>query len=266
MKRLLLFSALCISVMGYSQVSTASSLHSSRYIFSPSGFNLEKDSIYFNLVGPLLDVQYAPTDNITVGIGTPLFTAIYVTGGYAIPLSDQLNARVGGLLGAPITGAGTFALPYAVLTFGEPDANATIGVGYSYTSQSFTDNSGFDLNGMAINGAAYKDFGGKTGLLVEGWYLPTQETAIIAPAFRIYTKRNRRYWNIGFMAATFTYNDVTGYPILGYDTNWDGIIDTQVQPGGDPWNYNTIYDYDNPFLEKVRDFFRFPIFSYAMFF
>ena len=82
----------------------------------------------------MLDVQYAPTENITMGIGTPLFAAIYFTGGYAIPVSEKVHARVGGLFGAPISGAGSFALPYAVMTFGTPDQNATIGVGYSYTS------------------------------------------------------------------------------------------------------------------------------------
>lgn len=265
MKKLFILFALSATVAGYSQESTASSLHASRYIFSPTGFNLPKDSIYFNWVGPMLDVQYAPTENITVGIGTPFFSAIYLTGGFSIPLADKLNARIGGLFGIPNTGRGSFSLPFAVMTYGTPDQNATLGVGYSYTSPALLENTGFDLNGVAINGGAYKDFGGKTGLLVEGWYLPEQQTALIMPAFRIYTKRDRRYWNIGFMAATYTYDDVT-YPILGYDTNWDGIVDTQEQPGVDPWNYNTIYDYDNPIVETFRDFFRFPIFSYAMYF
>ena len=266
MKKLLVLFAIATSFAGFSQESAASSLHASRYIFSPTGFNLPKDSIYLNVVGPMIDVQYAPTENITVGIGTPIFTAIYLTGGYSIPVSKNIHARVGGLFGAPITGAGSFALPYAVMTFGTPDNNATLGVGYSYTSPSLIQNTGFDLNGVAINGGAYKDFGGKTGLLVEGWYLPQLQTALIMPAFRIYTKRNRRYWNIGFIAASYTYDEVTGYPVIGYDTNWDGIVDTQEPPGGDPWNYNTIYNYDNPFVQKVRDFFRFPIFSYAMYF
>lgn len=266
MKKLLLLFAFSATVAGYAQESTASSLHASRYIFSPTAFSLPKDSIYLNWVGPMLDVQYAPTENITMGIGTPLFTAIYFTGGYAIPVSEKVHARVGGLFGAPISGAGSFALPYAVMTFGTPDQNATIGVGYSYTSPALSANTGFDLSGVALNGGAYKDFGGKTGLLVEGWYLPQQQTALIMPAFRIYTKRDRRYWNIGFMAATYTYDNVLDYPLLGYDTNWDGVVDTQVQPGGDPWNYNTIYDYDNPIVETLRDFFRFPIFSYAMYF
>ncbi|MDA0829127.1 MAG: hypothetical protein O3B20_07865 [Bacteroidetes bacterium] len=263
-KKLLLLFAFSATVAGYAQESTGSSLHASRYIFSPTAFSLPKDSMYLNWVGPMLDVQYAPTENITMGIGTPLFIALYVTGGYSIPVSEKVHARVGGLFGAPIYGAGSFALPFAVMTFGTPDQNATIGVGYSYTSLALSDDTGFDLSGVALNGGAYKDFGGRAGLLIEGWYLPQQRTALIMPAFRIYTKRDRRYWNFGFMAATFTY-DAEVYPLLGYDTNFDGVVDTQVQPGGNPSYYREIYDYANPIYETFRDLFRLPIFSYAMY-
>ena len=250
------------SMLCHAQTGGAASLHSSRYIFSPSGYNLPKDSIYLNWIGPLLDVQYAPTENTTVGLGTPAFFGIYATGSMSFPIHDFMTAKVGGLYGLPVLGQASFGLPYAVLTLGKPDANITLGVGYGFSTGDWAG----DLNGLAINAAAYKDFGGKTGILFESWYLPELETYIAAPAFRIYTKRDRRYWNIGFMAARFS-TEGYSYPILGYDTNFDGMVDVTERPSGQEGNdYSSILDYDNPILERIWNTFRFPIFSYAMYF
>ncbi len=259
MKNWILFGLLTASTLSYGQEGQGANLHASRYIFSPSGYALAKDSIYLNWIGPLLDVQFAPSDNITLGIGTPFFLGVYATGGYSMQINDQLSAKVGGLYGVPSVGQASFGLPYGVLTMGKPNANFTVGVGYGFTTGDW----GGDLNGLALNMAGYKDCGGKTGLLFEGWYLPEIETYIVAPAFRIYTKRDRRYWNIGFLAARYSY-DETEYPILGYDTDWDGILDVTERPAGT--DFYTIYDYNNPFLTRIWETFRFPIFSYAMYF
>jgi len=259
MKKWFFIFCVSLSSLAFGQEGQGATLHSSRYIFSPSGFNLPKDSIYLNWIGPLLDVQFAPTENITLGIGTPAFAGVYVNGGYSLTLNENATAKVGALYGMPTIGQASFGLPFAVVTLGQPNANFTFGVGYGFGTGDFAG----ELDGVAINFAGYKDFGGKTGLLFESWYLPEIETYLIAPAFRIYTKRDRRYWNIGFLGARYSYQE-TDYPILGYDTNFDGVVDVTQQPSNP--NYYTIYDYDNPIIERFWDTFRFPIFSYAMYF
>lgn len=260
MKKWMFLAGLLTTMVAFGQNGQGATLHSSRYIFSPSGYSLPKDSIYLNWIGPLLDVQFAPTENLTLGIGTPAFLGVYVNGGYSMKVNDYTTAKVGALYGMPTIGQASFGLPFAVVTMGQPDANFTFGAGYGFGTGDFAG----DLDGLALNLAGYKDFGGKTGLLFESWYLPEIETYLVAPAFRIYTKRDRRYWNIGFLGARYSYERVTGYPLLGYDTNFDGVVDVTQQPS-DP-NYTIIYDYDNPIIERFWDTFRFPIFSYAMYF
>jgi hypothetical protein len=259
MKKWFLLSFIALSTFAFGQEGQGAVLHSSRYIFSPSGYSLPKDSIYLNWIGPLLDVQFAPTENLTLGIGTPAFLGVYVNGGYSMKVNDFTTAKVGALYGFPTIGQASFGLPFAVITMGQPNANITFGAGYGFGTGDFAG----DLDGLALNLAGYKDFGGKTGLLFESWYLPEIETYLVAPAFRIYTKRDRRYWNIGFMGARYSYEEMV-YPILGYDTDFDGVADVMQEPSGS--NFWTIYDYDNPFLTRVWEAFRFPIFSYAMYF
>jgi hypothetical protein len=68
------------------------------------------------------------------------------------------------------------------------------------------------------------------------------------------------------MAARFS-TEGYSYPILGYDTNFDGMVDVTERPSGQEGNdYSSILDYDNPILERIWNTFRFPIFSYAMYF
>ncbi|MGA1398227.1 MAG: hypothetical protein ACO31K_06200 [Schleiferiaceae bacterium] len=233
MKKLLLSLGICVSIASLAQTSNG---HASRYVFSPSGFGIEKDSAYLNVVGPLIDFQYGISDKVSVGIGTPFFLGGYVTASYHAQISDKLHIKTGLLAGVPTVGGGTFLLPFAVGTYGTPDNQFSFGVGYS----SFN-NDDFDVNGTALNIGGYHQLGSRLGFVYEGWYLPNTETAIFSPNFRIYTNRNKRYWNFGFANFSQKYYSIT-YPILGYDTNFDYIVDTQ-DPNAGGW---PVYDYDNP--------------------
>jgi hypothetical protein len=233
MKQLFLISALLMSFLTSAQTSNG---HASRYVFSPSGFGIEKDSAYLNVVGPLIDFQYGITDKVSVGIGTPFFLGVYGTASYHTQIADKLFVKTGALIGVPTYGQGLFALPFAVGTYGTPDNQFSLGVGYS----SFNSDD-FDLNGTAINIGGYHQLGSRAGFVYEVWYLPNTETAIISPNFRIYSKKDQRYWNFGFanFSQRYTYDQ---YKFLGYDTNWDGIVDTQdpSMGGWEIYDYNTI--------------------------
>ena len=233
MKQLFLISALLMSFLTSAQTSNG---HASRYVFSPSGFGIEKDSAYLNVVGPLIDFQYGITDKVSVGIGTPFFLGVYGTASYHTQIADKLFVKTGALVGVPTYGQGLFALPFAVGTYGTPDNQFSLGVGYS----SFNSDD-FELNGTAINIGGYHQLGNRAGFVYEVWYLPNTETAIISPNFRIYSKKDQRYWNFGFanFSQRYTYDQ---YKFLGYDTNWDGIVDTQDpnMGGWEIYDYNTI--------------------------
>jgi hypothetical protein len=233
MKKLLLLFGLMISSLVSAQTSNG---HASRYVFSPSGFGIEKDSAYLNVVGPLIDFQYGITDKVSVGIGTPFFLGVYGTASYHTQIADKLFVKTGALIGVPTYGQGLFALPFAVGTYGTPDNQFSLGLGYS----SFNSDD-FELNGTAINIGGYHQLGSRAGFVYEVWYLPNTETAIISPNIRIYSKRDQRYWNFGFanFSQRYTYDQ---YKFLGYDTNWDGIVDTQdpSMGGWEIYDYNTI--------------------------
>jgi hypothetical protein len=231
MKKLLFISGLLMSFLTFAQTSNG---HASRYVFSPSGFGIEKDSAYLNVVGPLIDFQYGISDKVSVGIGTPLFLGVYGTASYHTQVSEKVHFKTGLLAGVPTVGRGTFLLPFAVGTYGTADNQFSLGVGYS----SFNSDD-FELNGAAVNIGGYHKLGSRIGLVYEAWYLPESDLAIFSPNFRIYTNRDKRYWNFGFanFSQRYTYNE---YKFLGYDINWDGIADTQ-DPSMGGWE---IYDYN----------------------
>ncbi len=52
--------------------------------------------------------------------------------------------------------------------------------------------------------------------------------------------------------------------ILGYDTDFDGMVDVTEQPSDS--NFYTIYDYGQSHYRRDLGHLRFPIFSYAMYF
>jgi len=247
---LLLFFAACPFVFGQT-----SNGHASRYVFSPSGYGIEKDSAYLNVVGPLIDFQYGLTDNLSIGIGTPLFLGVYGTASYHARISEKLSIKAGLLAGVPTVGRGTFLLPFAVGTYGSPDNQFSVGVGYT----SFN-NEDFEINGAALNIGGYHKMGSRIGFVYEAWYLPETETAIITPNFRIYTNRDRRYWNFGFANFAQRQDDYE-YAILGYDTNGDGFVDTQdPNSGGSP-----MYDFDNPIITRSWGRFILPTITFAMY-
>jgi len=232
MKKLLFISELLMSFLTSAQTSNG---HASRYVFSPSGFGIEKDSAYLNVVGPLIDFQYGITDKVSIGIGTPLFLGVYGTASYHTQVTEKLHLKSGLLAGVPTVGRGTFLLPYVVGTWSNVDNQFSFGVGYpSFNSDDI------EFNGTALNVGGYRKLGSRIGLVYEVWYLPKSETAIITPNFRIYTNRDKRYWNFGFANFSQRYTE-NEYKLLGYDTNWDGIVDTQDPNSG---GYE-IYDYND---------------------
>lgn len=225
--------------------------HASRYAFAPSGFSIPKDSAYLNVVGPLIDFQIGITDHFSAGIGTPLFLGVYGTASYGVQLAPQLHAKVGALAGVPVVGSGSFALPFAVGTYGTPSSNLSLGVGYlSFRGDDMPEVS----SGIAYNASAYRAFGARFGFTGEVWHFATEEVTAILPAIRIYSRRSKSYFNVGFLNARYPDYNPT---LLGFDTNFDGIVDTQDPNSG---GYE-VYDYVN--LTKVWERLTLPAFTFA---
>lgn len=204
-------------------------LHSSRHFYAPTGRTIPQDSIYLNWVGPLLDINFGITEKFSAGIGTPLFTGVYLTGSYggALNTAGTLNGRIGNLTGFPVVGDGYYSLPYGVLTYGEADHEITLGAGYFYISGALTDAlfgtnaDALDPSGSVINFGTYQQLNNRLGFAMEAWYLPENDWTIIMPGVRFYTQRNRKYWNVGIIRLRFPYIDDQGY--------WDDINQVWVE-------------------------------------
>jgi hypothetical protein len=110
---------------------------SSRYFITTNGFPIGEDGAYilFTTAGP--DFQFAPSENVSVGllttyIGSPIVGSIKVT----TRVSDGVNAAAGALVGwnGWIPEFIFFALPYGSITFGSRASNVTLSTGYGYVS------------------------------------------------------------------------------------------------------------------------------------
>lgn len=210
MKRyLFLLATAMLPFAGFSQNNQAghpgANKHNSRHFYAPTGRTIATDSIYLNWVGPLLDVNFGITDKFTAGIGTPMFTGVYATASYGDQIAPNLTARFGNLTGFPVIGGGFYSLPYGVITVGQAHSEFTAGAGYFYMSdgllQELFDENADELNpnSPVFNVGGYHQLNSRLGFAFEGWYLPQSDWLVVMPGIRFYTKRDRRYWNVGFI-------------------------------------------------------------------
>jgi hypothetical protein len=113
-----------------------------RYFWSPNGYGLSKGEGYYQNIWVMWNqFAYGVTDHFSLGGGIiPLFlfggapTPIFFTPKFSIPVAkDKFNlgagALVGTILGLSETG---FAIVYGTSTFGSPDKNISLGLGYGY--------------------------------------------------------------------------------------------------------------------------------------
>lgn len=124
--------------------------HASRYFFSPNGYNLNEGEGYYQNTWVLLNqVSVGVTDYFSIGAGTiPLFlfagtpTPVWITPKFSIPVSpDRVNIGIGGLFGGVVGGGegSGFGIAYGVSTFGSRDKNLTLGVGYAFAGDEWSD-------------------------------------------------------------------------------------------------------------------------------
>ncbi len=115
---------------------------STRYFWSPNGYGLKKGEGYFQNVWILWNqVAYGITDNFSIG-GTviPLFlfggapTPVIINPKISLPINkNKLNLGAGALIGTVLGESETgFGIVYGVSTFGSPNSNVSIGLGYGF--------------------------------------------------------------------------------------------------------------------------------------
>jgi hypothetical protein len=131
---------------------------SSRYFWAPNGYGLQKGEGYYQNIWVLWNqFAYGITDNFSLGGGIiPLFlfaggpTPVFITPKVSIPVDkDKFNIGAGALIGTVLgeTASG-FGIVYGVTTFGSPDKNVSIGLGYGFAGGEWSSSPLINIGGM----------------------------------------------------------------------------------------------------------------------
>jgi hypothetical protein len=130
----------------------------SRYFWSPNGYGLNKGEGYYQNIWVLWNqVAYGITDNFSVGGGIiPLFlfggtpTPVFFTPKISLPVKkDQFNIGAGALIGTIIGESdASFGIVYGTSTFGSPDKNISLGLGYGFAGGEWASSPLFNLGAM----------------------------------------------------------------------------------------------------------------------
>ncbi|WKN43402.1 hypothetical protein [Tunicatimonas pelagia] len=158
--------------------------YSTRYFITPSGYNLARGEGYYQNTWVLFNqARVGLTDHVSVGLGLiPLFlfagapTPIWITPKVSIPISpDRVNLGIGALAGIIAGEASTaFGTVYGVSTFGSRNKNLTVGLGYGFADESWS-----DIPLITISGTA--PLGKRSYFLSENYIVSGEgETVVIA--------------------------------------------------------------------------------------
>lgn len=131
---------------------------STRYFWSPNGYGLKKGEGYYQNIWVLWNqFSFGVTDNFSLGGGIiPLFffgggpTPIFITPKISIPIEkNKINLGAGALIGTVLgEDEAGFGIVYGLSTFGTPDNNVTVGLGYGYAGGEWAESPLININGM----------------------------------------------------------------------------------------------------------------------
>ncbi len=133
---------------------------STRYFWSPNGYGLKKGEGYYQNIWVLWNqFSYGLSDNFSVGAGViPLFlfggapTPVFATAKFSIPIVEDKVNLGGGVIAGTIIGGGEdmvgFGILYGVSTFGTPDNNVTLGLGYGFADGEWASSPLINLCGL----------------------------------------------------------------------------------------------------------------------
>jgi hypothetical protein len=127
-------------------------------LWSPNGYGLIKGEGYYQNIWVLWNqFAYGVSDNFSIGGGMiPLFlfgggpTPVFLTPKFSIPLEhNKINLGAGALIGTVLGEEDTgFGILYGLSTFGSPDNNVTVGMGYGFAGGEWASSPLINVNGM----------------------------------------------------------------------------------------------------------------------
>ncbi len=128
-----------------------------RYFWAPNGYGLRKGEGYYqNIYVFWNQFSVGITDNFSLGGGViPIFffggpTPIFITPKLSIPIvENKVNIGAGALVGTVLgEQSATFGIVYGVSTFGDPDKNLSVGLGYAFADGEWASTPLINISGM----------------------------------------------------------------------------------------------------------------------
>jgi hypothetical protein len=159
--------------------------NATRYLFAPSAFNLKKGEGYYqNTYLFLNSFNVGITNNFSIGGGLELLSTLgslafgefsptfFITPKVGFEVTNKFHVG-GGVLYASIpsfssAGRTSMGIAYGVGTYGTLDNNITLGMGWGFVNDEFSNNPNITLSGMTR-------IAKKVALVTENWFIPTSD-------------------------------------------------------------------------------------------
>lgn len=149
-----------------------------RYLYAPSAFNLKKGEGYYqNTYLFINSFNYGLTDNFSFGVGFEFLSTFgslgsgsfypiyFLTPKYSMQVADNLRVGVGVLYGNISDIVGGFGVGYGLATYGNPEHNATLGLGFGFFDGDFSSDPVLTISGMTR-------ISRRVSLVTENWFFP----------------------------------------------------------------------------------------------
>ena len=130
---------------------------STRYFWAPNAYGLKAGEGYYQNIYVLWNqFAYGVTDNFSIGGGVvPLFlfgggpTPVFITPKFSIPIKkDKLNIGGGALIGTVLGEGIGFGIVYGLTTFGTPDNNVSLSLGYGFAGEEWAQSPLINVSGL----------------------------------------------------------------------------------------------------------------------
>jgi hypothetical protein len=139
-----------------------------RYFFAPSAFNLKQgDGYYQNVYFLMNSANYGVSDNLSIGGGIILPVGIYVTPKINFKITERFYAG-GGVLAGVLPGPSAVGIVYGITTYGTNEHNITLGGGWGFYEDEFSQRPIITVNGMTR-------ISRRLALVTENWSIPLNE-------------------------------------------------------------------------------------------
>jgi len=148
-----------------------------RYLYAPSAFNLKKGEGYYqNTYLFINSFNYGFTDNFSFGVGFEFLSTFGSFGGdfnpiffltpkYSMQVSENFRVGIGVLFGNVSNLVGGFGVGYGLATYGNPEHNATLGLGFGFFDGDFSTDPVITISGMTR-------ISRRISLVTENWFFP----------------------------------------------------------------------------------------------